>query len=491
MSDPIIITDEEQGSITVVSAAITLNTGSGGGTGPVGPQGPQGVPGPKGDKGDTGNVGPQGVQGIQGNVGLTGPQGAQGLKGDTGDIGPQGPVGAQGIQGLKGDTGDTGAQGPQGIPGPQGLKGDTGASGAIGPQGLKGDTGDIGPQGIQGDIGPQGIPGPQGVKGDTGDPGPQGPAGSTGPQGDTGPQGLQGVQGLKGDTGDVGPAGSQGPQGLQGPQGPAGTTNYNDLTNKPDLSIYSQIGHTHNADAITTGVLGVDRLPFRGPSASRIYVFDHFMAGVNSGDLGWNILLSGTGATGSTAVFTDYNATNKVIGAMGVRTGTAAPVTRSGAALRANSPGVDNIPLAFGALDMTWRCAVSALSTSAEEYFAAFGLYDVVHLSNTDATDGLYFIYNRASHGDFWVCSVADNGTVVNTVTSVAVNANFRTFRIVANATWTSIQFYIDGTLVHTQTSGIPGNARNSYLGMKVQKTVGTGQRDLYADYMEFVYDIT
>ena len=149
--------------------------GETGETGATGPQGPQGEKGDKGDKGDTGEQGPQGAKGDKGDTGATG---AQGPKGDTGTtytilgqvddesdlpdpslvdrhgaylvgttepyelyvvsgesndlewldagviaIGPQGP---QGPQGPKGDTGATGAQGPQGATGAQGPKGDTG-----------------------------------------------------------------------------------------------------------------------------------------------------------------------------------------------------------------------------------------------------------------------------------------------------------------------------------------------------------------------------
>lgn len=148
---------------------------------------------------------------------VRGPQGLQGPQGEKGDKGEQG---IQGIQGPKGETGEQGPAGP---------KGDTGEQGPVGP---KGDTGETGPQGPIGPQGEQGIQGPAGPKGDKGDTGLQGPKGDKGDKGDTG---ARGEQGPKGDTG------LQGPQGLQGPKGdtgPAGTTDYNNLTNKPDLTIY-------------------------------------------------------------------------------------------------------------------------------------------------------------------------------------------------------------------------------------------------------------
>ena len=78
-----------------------------------------------------------------------------------------------------------------------------------------------------GNIDLEGIAGPTGPQGPKGDTGPQGETGPTGPKGDTGATGLQG------------PTGQQGPQGETGPTGPAGTTDYNELQNKPDLSIYA------------------------------------------------------------------------------------------------------------------------------------------------------------------------------------------------------------------------------------------------------------
>ena len=118
-----------------------------------------------------------------------------------------------------------GAQGPQG---PAGVKGDTGLTGATGPAGAKGDTGDTGATGAQG------IQGPAGAKGDTGDTGPAGAAST-----------VAGPQGPKGDTGDT---------------GPAGTTNYNQLTNLPDLTVLATKTYADNA-ATTAVAAAIDSAP--------------------------------------------------------------------------------------------------------------------------------------------------------------------------------------------------------------------------------------
>ncbi len=196
--------------------------------GEQGLQGPQGPPGPKGD------VGPQGLTGASNNLVIGSVSSSQDaaatIEGASPNqilnlVLPKGPKGDQGIQGIQG------IPGPQGPPGPVGkgltILGEKDNDGELPPSGNLGDgwliQGDLyvwqgtgwlnvgnikGPKGDKGDNGQQGPPGPQGVKGNDGIPGPQGPAGN------------------------------DGQQGPPGPAGAPGTTDYNQLQNLPDLSIY-------------------------------------------------------------------------------------------------------------------------------------------------------------------------------------------------------------------------------------------------------------
>lgn len=107
----------------------------------------------------------------------------------------------------------------------EGLKGEKGDKGDQGIQGIQGEKGERGEQGIQGVQGIQGERGEQGLKGDKGE---------RGEKGDKGEQGIQGVQGVQGERGE------KGEKGDKGDKGDAGTTDYNDLENKPDLSVYMQ-----------------------------------------------------------------------------------------------------------------------------------------------------------------------------------------------------------------------------------------------------------
>ena len=235
-----------------------------------GDKGDKGDRGLKGDKGDKGDQGIQGIQGEQGIQGIKGDKGDQGLKGDKGDKGDKGIQGEQGLKGDQGLKGEQGIQGIKGDKGDQGLKGDKGDKGDRG-QGINvlgskddisqlpsvGNSGDAwivlgdlwvwdevknswvnagNVKGDKGDKGDQGIQGDQGIKGDKGD---QGIQGEQGIKGDKGDQGIQGEQGLKGDQGIKGDKGDQGLKGDKGDKGDTGTTDYTQLTNKPDLSVYA------------------------------------------------------------------------------------------------------------------------------------------------------------------------------------------------------------------------------------------------------------
>lgn len=90
------------------------DTGEQGEQGIQGPQGPKGDKGDKGDTGATGPQGEEGPQGPQGIQGIQGPKGDKGDKGDTGDTGPQGIQGPKGDTGETGATGPQGPQGPAG-----------------------------------------------------------------------------------------------------------------------------------------------------------------------------------------------------------------------------------------------------------------------------------------------------------------------------------------------------------------------------------------
>jgi hypothetical protein len=81
--------------------------------------------------------------------------------------------------------------------------------------------------------------------------GAQGPTGATGATGSTGATGPEGPQGPQGDAG---------PKGDAGDTGPAGTTDYEELNNLPDLTIYATQTYADNA-ATTAVAAAIDSAP--------------------------------------------------------------------------------------------------------------------------------------------------------------------------------------------------------------------------------------
>jgi hypothetical protein len=110
-------------------------------------------------------------------------------------------------------------------------------------------TGPQGPQGVQGEPGKPlryedltptqkaELKGPKGDKGDTGERGPQGVPGPAGPKGE------RGIQGQTGPQGTPGPA---------GPKGDPGTTDYEQLDNKPDLTLKADKYYVDSQDTVLT-----------------------------------------------------------------------------------------------------------------------------------------------------------------------------------------------------------------------------------------------
>lgn len=92
----------------------------------------------------------------------------------------------------------------------------------------------------------------------TGPPGPQGIQGEPGKPlryEDLTPTQKAELKGPKGDRGDIGPRGSQGipgPVGPTGPKGDPGTTDYNQLDNKPDLTLKTDKNYVDSQDVALT-----------------------------------------------------------------------------------------------------------------------------------------------------------------------------------------------------------------------------------------------
>ena len=128
------------------------------------------------------------------------------------------------------------------------------------------------------------------------------------------------------------------------------------------------------------------------------------------------------------------------------------------------------------------------LSTSTVRYYSIFGISDSITSSATDNTvDGIYFFYFDATSLN-WIIKTRSNSVESTLTTSVAVTANtWIKLRIEYTHATTTATFFINNTNVGSLNTNIPLTlARASGLNIKMQKTVGNGQRYCGIDYIYF-----
>lgn len=169
--------------------------------------------------------------------------------------------------------------------------------------------------------------------------------------------------------------------------------------------------------------------------------------------------------------------------------------TTSGSASgRANySLNASSIIFGSGAVVYEQLIKIDTLSDASQEFAATFGFSDLFTGTPAFSTDAISFLYDRAGrgNGNWWVV-VASNASRAYTDTTVAVDTNWVKLRIEVNADATEVKFYIDGTLVHTASSGIPaGTSRLSAPSFGIFKSVGTTARTFKTDYVYLEQQIT
>lgn len=138
------------------------------------------------------------------------------------------------------------------------------------------------------------------------------------------------------------------------------------------------------------------------------------------------------------------------------------------------------------------RASVSALSTVTDEYVAEFGLLNGINVAGINS-GSIYFLYNRALYGDFWVLRV-NGSTPQIVVTTIPVTTSIFTFKIVvsnfylASTNGATVRGYINGTEIvsssgtYPVTTNVPTGRFNPGYG--IFKSAGTTARSVTIDAM-------
>lgn len=181
---------------------------------------------------------------------------------------------------------------------------------------------------------------------------------------------------------------------------------------------------------------------------------------------------SGTGASGGTAGTGDTNHT----GVVQISTGTT--TTGNGGFMTAATA----LRLSGGDAVIEALVRVPTLPDGTDSFAFRVGFGDS---AGADMTDGAYFELTQASAN--WQCATASNSTRTKTNSSTAAAANTWTrLKITVNAAGTSVKFYINGTLVATNTTNIPTAAgRETGLATNIVKSAGTTARTADVDYLQ------
>jgi hypothetical protein len=201
--------------------------------------------------------------------------------------------------------------------------------------------------------------------------------------------------------------------------------------------------------------------------------FEDWLSSDTAGVLGWTNTNSGAG---SPASVTSGNVFSNNQGVLVLPTGTTA-TGRS--AIHLGAP----IQLGYTPINHSWRNFINVLSTGAEEYAFVMGLADTPAGAGVGQTNGCYFLYDRTVSVN-WLCVTTKTSLATVSTTSVAVtNTAYKTFNVSVNAAGTSVVFSIDGVVVATNTTNIPGFGQPVGPLTKIAKSVGTTSVFVLHDY--------
>jgi hypothetical protein len=190
---------------------------------------------------------------------------------------------------------------------------------------------------------------------------------------------------------------------------------------------------------------------------------------------------------GGTGITVNPFPTSIFIGLQGLRTGTN---TNGNARIQSDVNFGRYTQFSNGQIEFETRIYIRSLSNSTDRFTILTGFN---RFSSTSPTiiDGCTFIYDEGGVGTGnlaspnWqivtavssVRSVFDTGVVVNTDT-------FYKFRIVTNPTATEVKYFINDTLVRTETSNIPTNSFALLPLVTITKSAGTTDVGILVDYV-------
>jgi len=141
---------------------------------------------------------------------------------------------------------------------------------------------------------------------------------------------------------------------------------------------------------------------------------------------------------------------------------------------------------ATGAYSVEFRVRVPTLSDGTNRFKARIGMGV---LALVDTYGGLYFRYVDNVNSGKWEAVTRTDPNETVTDTGVTATTGYTLFRIEVNAGNSSVAYYINGTLVATNTTHIQPSTTRLVPSCGLEKTAGTSARTMEVDYMRLMID--
>lgn len=188
---------------------------------------------------------------------------------------------------------------------------------------------------------------------------------------------------------------------------------------------------------------------------------------------------SGTGASSQNSTY-GIDLTENVLGAVQSDTGT----TSTGRACLGSHSQNSMFLQAGTTLYFGLRAAVEALSNSSETFVFSCGFSSGLSASGL-GVNFIGFRYSDTFSSGQIECGTIQGGTPQFVSSGVAQDTQYNVYELVATSS--EVRFYINSTLVHATTTNIPSGPSQPFgFGWKIEKTIGTSQRNMSADWYYF-----
>jgi hypothetical protein len=237
----------------------------------------------------------------------------------------------------------------------------------------------------------------------------------------------------------------------------------------------SSVSTTPGVSLISNGTGNQYFNPFQGT-----YLFDDFITGAQTSELGWNII---QGTFGSFTIGTTTDA-----GHPGNMQLSSSNIASSGGTISLSlSNTTGTVILGSGAIDLYWVVQLPTLSNSTNRYAYVVGFG--TSAANTAVPyfqNGVYFSYSDSVNSGNWQLIATKAGVSTTTNTATVVGTTYTTLHININAAGTTATFYINGVSVGTVASNLPvvSVAPAAYI----QKSIGSAATSSANHDMVYMY---